>query len=214
MLKKLNVFAAICGLCWVMPSLAEQFEPKTLEIVTLQNGAQVQLNDDFTWQYLLLNTQSETTASVETSNAVLPVAVAASETPLANSESSHSPERLSDIAINQAELLKSTAKNGVKISLLNSQWDDKDRLGLHFQLVNTGTKNYVQILLEVSLYADSGTVLTQQEVKVWQAIFRMPDTYLRKEQSRTSEILWFEGVDKTQWDKQLLSLKITNMESR
>ncbi|MDO6685951.1 MULTISPECIES: DUF3157 family protein [unclassified Agarivorans] len=214
MLKKLNAYAAICGLFWVMPSLAEQFEPKALEIVTLQNGAQVQLNDDFTWQYLLLNTQSETTGSIETSNAVVPVAVGASETPLANSASSHSPERLSDIAINQAELLKSTAKNGVKISLLNSQWDDKDRLGLHFQLVNTGTKNYVQILLEVSLYADSGTLLTQQEVKVWQAIFRMPDTYLRKEQSRTSEILWLEGVDKTQWDKQLLSLKITNMESR
>ncbi|MDO6762243.1 DUF3157 family protein [Agarivorans sp. 1_MG-2023] len=214
MLKKLNAYAAICGLFWVMPSLAEQFEPKALEIVTLQNGAQVQLNDDFTWQYLLLNTQSETTSSIDTNNAVLPVAVAALETPLANSASSHSPERLSDIAINQAELLKSTAKNGVKISLLNSQWDDKDRLGLHFQLVNTGTKNYVQILLEVSLYADSGTLLTQQEVKVWQAIFRMPDTYLRKEQSRTSEILWLEGVDKTQWDKQLLSLKITNMESR
>ena len=70
------------------------------------------------------------------------------------------------------------------------------------------------IELEVSLFADSGALIKRETVKVWQAVFRMPDTYLRKGQTRESRVLWIEDIDKAQWTKQLMSLKMKEMDSR
>jgi len=49
---------------------------------------------------------------------------------------------------------------------------------------------------------------------VWEAIFRMPETYLRKGEQRKSSVIWVEGIDKAQWQKQLINLKITEINSR
>jgi hypothetical protein len=42
----------------------------------------------------------------------------------------------------------------------------------------------------------------------------MPETYLRNGQHRQSDTIWVEGVNKQQWQKQLISLKIVEIESR
>ncbi|MFV0508580.1 MAG: DUF3157 family protein, partial [Shewanella algae] len=50
-------------------------------------------------------------------------------------------------------------------------------------------------------------------LQVWRAIKRMPETYLRKGQQRQSSVIWVEGVDKNLWQKQLLNLKITELDT-
>ncbi|WP_432468324.1 DUF3157 family protein [Agarivorans sp. Z349TD_8] len=207
MFKKFSVYSAICCLFWVIPSLADQLQPEKVATLVLENGARVQLNDDFTWEYVFVNSASEVSGQATVEAVEKPAAGSATEL-------SAPSVSLSSAAIAQAELLKSTAKNGVKVSLLSSQWDAQDRLGLNFELVNTGSKNYVQVALAVNLFADSGDLLSKQELKVWQAIFRLPESYLRKGQTRNSDTIWLDGVDKAQWQKQLLTLKITEMDSR
>ncbi|MEZ9820543.1 DUF3157 family protein [Shewanella sp. 10N.286.45.A1] len=208
MYKTLMAYACIALFSLSIPAYADE-----VARVTLENGATVKLNDDFTWEYVILESQ----ANADTAAPATVAAVAVSENatsavtptaPIANTEA------LTSSAIAQSALLKSTAKSGVKVSFLNSQWDDDDRLGLTFELSSNSSEHYVMIELEVSLFADSGALIKRETVKVWQAVFRMPDTYLRKGQTRESRVLWIEDIDKAQWTKQLMSLKMKEMDSR
>ena len=117
-------------------------------------------------------------------------------------------------AMSQAELLKSTAKAGVKVSFAKSEWDDDGRLGLTFDLASTSSEHYVMVEMDITFYDDSGRKLKTETIKVWKAIFRSPDTYLRKGEQRQSRTFWIQGIDASQWTKQLMSLKIGEMNSR
>ncbi|MGS0681067.1 DUF3157 family protein [Shewanella sp. 125m-7] len=220
MYKTLRTYASIALLMFSIPALAEE-----VARVTLDNGATVKLNDDFTWEYVIFESQSkpDTAVPVTLPATIATVAVAESSTPVKSEPKvttdaipttlPANTETLTSSAIAQSALLKSTAKSGVKVSVLDSQWDD-DRLGLTFELSSNSPEHYVMIELEVSLFADSGILIKKETVKVWQAVFRMPDTYLRKGQTRESRVFWIEGIDKAQWTKQLMSLKMGEMDSR
>ncbi|MCG9729069.1 DUF3157 family protein [Shewanella sp. Isolate13] len=209
MYKALRTYATIALLMFSIPALAEE-----VARVTLENGATVKLNDDFTWEYVILESQTKPDTAVPATLPATVGTVAAADSTAATTAEQATTETLTSNAIAQSALLKSTAKGGVKVSLLNSQWDDDGRLGLTFELNSTSPEHYVMIELEISLFADSGTLISKEKVKVWQAIFRMPDTYLRKGQTRDSRIFWIEGIDKAQWTKQLMSLKMGEMDSR
>ncbi|GIU25074.1 DUF3157 family protein [Shewanella schlegeliana] len=215
MYKALRTYASIALLIFSVPALAEE-----VARVTLENGATVKLNDDFTWEYVILESQTkpDTAVPVTLPATVGAVVVAESNAPttveVTPTPAAATTETLTSNAIAQSALLKSTAKGGVKVSLLNSQWDEDGRLGLTFELNSNSPEHYVMIELEISLFADSGALINKETVKVWQAIFRMPDTYLRKGQTRDSRIFWIEGIDKAQWTKQLMSLKMGEMDSR
>ena len=213
MYKALRIYASIALLICSIPAFAAE-----VTRVTLENGATVKLNDDFTWEYVILESQAKPDAAVPVT---LPATVAAASTVentaatiTENTPNSATKETLTSSAIAQSALLKSTAKSGVKISFANSQWDDDGRLGLTFELSSNSPEHYVMIELEISLFADSGTLIKKEDVKAWQAIFRMPDSYLRKGQTRESRVFWIEGIDKKQWTKQLMSLKMGEMDSR
>ncbi len=106
-----------------------------------------------------------------------------------------------------------TQKNDVNVKLLSTQWEN-GRLGLIFELASQSPDNYVTIDLAVSLFSDSGELLKEDHINVWQATFRLPDSYLRKGQVRESRIFWFSGINKEQWTKQLININIEKMESR
>ena len=212
MYKTLMAYACIALFSLSIPAYADE-----VARVTLENGATVKLNDDFTWEYVILESQ----AKADTANPVTLPAAAAAVAVTENTTPAVTPtapiantEALTSSAIAQSALLKSTAKSGVKVSFLDSQWDDDGRLGLTFELSSNSSEHYVMIELEVSLFADSGALIKRETVKVWQAVFRMPDTYLRKGQTRESRVLWIEDIDKAQWTKQLMSLKMKEMDSR
>lgn len=210
MYKMLMAYACIALFSLSAPAYADE-----VARVTLENGATVKLNDDFTWEYIILESQAKPDTVVPV---ILPATVAAVSESAAPSVTPTTPiantEALTSSAIAQSALLKSTAKSGVKVSFLDSQWDDDGRLGLTFELSSNSSEHYVMIELEVSLFADSGALIKKETVKVWQAVFRMPDSYLRKGQTRESRVLWIEGIDKAQWTKQLMSLKMKEMDSR
>lgn len=176
--------------------------------ITLENGAQVRLKDDFTWEYII----------TETKAAEMPMAVAAA--PSANIVSTSTAAvaaapvtTLTANAIARPELLGSTAKDGIKVTFTDSQWKG-NKLGLTFELASTSSEHVTLVEVEASFFADDGSLLKTEKLEVWEAIFRMPETYLRKGEQRKSRVIWVEDVDKNRWQKQLVNLKITEINSR
>ncbi len=179
--------------------------------ITLENGAQVRLKDDFTWEYIITETKVAEAPAVATV-ATAPSVAAVASTPVAV-EAAKPVTTLTANAIARPELLGSTAKDGIKITFSESQWKG-DKLGLTFELASTSGEHVTLVEVETSFFADDGTLLKTEKLDVWEAIFRMPETYLRKGEQRKSPVIWVEGVDKSRWQKQLLNLKITEINSR
>lgn len=184
--------------------------------ITLENGAQVRLKDDFTWEYIITETKvaaapAVTTVAAPSSTVTTAAAAVASSTSAV--EATKPVTTLTANAIARPEILGSTAKDGIKVTFSESQWK-QDKLGLTFELASTSGEHVTLVEVEASFFADDGTLLKTEKLEVWEAIFRMPETYLRKGEQRKSPVIWVEGVDKNRWQKQLLNLKITEINSR
>lgn len=215
--KRLTLLSSLALLIFSLPTFAIA-ATETLATVTLENGAKVRLNDDFTWEYVILETLPAASPELATPALAPVVAGAAVTTSVVKSAEPVATvpvkQTMTATAMSQAELLKSTAKEGVKVSFASSEWDGEGRLGLTFDLASSSSEHYVMIEMDITLYDDAGNKLKTETVKVWKAIFRMPDSYLRKGENRQSRTFWIEGIDAKQWSKQLLSLKIGEMNSR
>lgn len=186
--------------------------------ITLENGAQVRLKDDFTWEYIITETKVAAAPAVSTDTAPT---TAVTSTAAATAAASNTPvvataapvTTLTANAIARPELLGSTAKDGIKVTFTDSQWKG-NKLGLTFELTSTSGEHVTLVEVEASFFADDGTLLKTEKLEVWEAIFRMPETYLRKGEQRKSRVIWVEDVDKNRWQKQLVNLKITEINSR
>ncbi|BDQ64285.1 hypothetical protein SXM_0141 [Shewanella xiamenensis] len=184
--------------------------------ITLENGAQVRLKDDFTWEYIITETKAAkapAVATVAAPSSTVTTAAAAVASSTSAVEATQPVTTLTANAIARPEILGSTAKDGIKVTFSESQWK-QDKLGLTFELASTSGEHVTLVEVEASFFADDGTLLKTEKLEVWEAIFRMPETYLRKGEQRKSPVIWVEGVDKNRWQKQLLNLKITEINSR
>ncbi|MGO2509481.1 MAG: DUF3157 family protein [Vibrio hibernica] len=226
MLKPIRVLAPlIVGLLFMpVSTMAATTQVGTF---TLENGTQVVLNDDFTWEYVLTqNVPAKITAMPEVSKQAeltQPAAMTSSVAATTGAKSNVTvatenrptlavTETLTTKAMTSTELLGKTAKNGIAVSLAQAKWDG-DKLGLIFTLESSNSDSMVRVLVDAHFYNDQGVKLNQQELPIWQAIKRMPETYLRKGDKRQSKVIWVEGIDKKQWKKQLLILKITELDT-
>lgn len=182
--------------------------------ITLENGAQVRLKDDFTWEYVITETKAAPNALAAAAVASASSNVASVPSAAVTTQTVAAPvTTLTATAITQPELLGSTAKDGIKVSFAEGQWKG-DKLGLSFDLASTSNEHVTLVEVEASFFTDNGTLLKTEKLEVWEAIFRMPETYLRKGEQRKSSVIWVEGIDKAQWQKQLINLKITEINSR
>ncbi|EKO3501809.1 DUF3157 family protein [Vibrio fluvialis] len=145
------------------------------EIVTLQDGRDVQLNDDFTWQYV---------QPVETSNSMSvapakPEVVAAAPVlaaPLVKAQ------RGSMIELGSTKPTLQLSNSGVDIVLGSARYRD-GQLILPTAITNQSTQSVINIVLQVEILDEQGNLLTTQTTTIWQSIKRMADTYLRPQAS-------------------------------
>ncbi|WP_019616506.1 DUF3157 family protein [Psychromonas ossibalaenae] len=158
--------------------------------VTLDNGAKVLIKDDFTWEYVILTEQ--------------PVIQGAQDTAV---------PALTAAAMTQKTLISTAALDGVKVSFTESEWDE-GKLGLNFDLHSTTSKNIVVVDVEVTLFDDSGKRIKKEVLTVWQAQYRLPETYLRDGDQRPGRTLWIEDIDPSSWEKQLITLKVIEVKAR
>ncbi|ARW83270.1 DUF3157 family protein [Aeromonas salmonicida] len=151
----------LVALC-LSPLLA-QAAPMTQ--VTLPDGRQVQLNDDFTWEYLLI----KPTASGERATGAVAVPV------------------LTEQAMTNPDLLAQAVKDGIGVKL--DKAEGSDPLLLQFTVSNTGTRSVVRVRGTVTLFSEQGAQLARQEARFWVGENRLPESYLRKGQQRPSLVL-------------------------
>lgn len=133
--------------------------------VTLPDGRQVQLNDDFTWEYLLI----KPTASGEVVTGAVAVPV------------------LTEQAMTNPDLLAQAVKDGISVKL--DKIEGSDPLSLQFLVSNTGSRSVVRVRGSVTLFSEQGAQLAKQEARFWVGENRLPESYLRKGQQRPSLVL-------------------------
>jgi hypothetical protein len=133
--------------------------------VTLPDGRQVQLNDDFTWEYLLI----KPTASDEVVTGAVAVPV------------------LTEQAMTNPDLLAQAVKDGISVKL--DKIEGSDPLSLQFLVSNTGSRSVVRVRGSVTLFSEQGAQLVKQEARFWVGENRLPESYLRKGQQRPSLVL-------------------------
>lgn len=176
-----------------------------LETVTLENGATVLLHDDYTWEYIVVNTDT-----AEQANKMIPSDTIDSKE-LSPSNSNQASK--SQFSLLRSGLLNTNVKNDVKVTYDNSTWQDQT-LGLTFILSSNNADGVVLVKVAVSFYDDNAHKIAEKIINVWQASYRLPETYLRKGQSRNSRVIWIEGINKAKWTNKLLSLDVLEVNTR
>ena len=168
--------------------------------VTLDNGATVLLHDDHTWEYIAINTKA-----LNETNKTIPSKMTDSNVV--------TPSNADQASLLRSGLLNTAVKYGVKVTYSDSVWQDQ-ALGLKFTLSSNNADGVVIVKVAVSFYDDNGNKITEKNINVWQASYRLPDTYLRKGEPKNSRIVWIDGINKANWTNKLLSLKVIEVETR
>lgn len=163
--------------------------------IVLEDGTEVVLNDDFTWQYVLLSTPDRN----------------ADSTPLTSTPKL--APKLTSTAMANSALMTTNVSQGVRVTFKSAQWDD-DALGLDFSLENNSPLTVLKVTIAATLFDDTGNKITTSEFNVWQATGRLPETYLRKGQQRDSRVFQLDSINSAQWQKQYISLNIIAVETR
>ncbi|EKO3906344.1 DUF3157 family protein [Vibrio fluvialis] len=173
------------------------------EIVTLQDGRDVQLNDDFTWQYV---------QPVETSNSMSvapakPAVVAAAPVlaaPLVKAQ------RGSMIELGSTKPTLQLSNSGVDIVLGSARYRD-GQLILPTAITNQSTQSVINIVLQVEILDEQGNLLTTQTTTIWQSIKRMADTYLRPQASVAGKAIEVKVDEAPRYQ---IRASVTQVESR
>ena len=135
--------------------------------VTLADGRQVQLNDDFTWEYLLVKPAETVAGKMVTASVAAPV--------------------LTEQALANPDLLAQATRDGITVTL--NQVEGEDPLRLQFMVSNTGSRNVVRVNGSLTLFSAEGVQLATQPVRFWVGENRLPESYLRKGEQRPSRAI-------------------------
>ncbi|WEK78644.1 DUF3157 family protein [Vibrio alginolyticus] len=139
------------------------------EVITLADGREVKLNDDFTWEYVMKKpaqqaTETQTTASVVETIAVITKTVGTT------------------VVVNAKKPTMQLSDSGVDV-LIGSASYQSGELVLPTSITNQSSQSVIQVEVEVQVFDMSGQQLAKENVTVWQSIKRMADTYLRPQQA-------------------------------
>ena len=171
---------ALTGLFISQTALASQ-------ILTLEDGRQVQLEDDFTWHYVVESLEAQ-------SSVPQPSAVESSATPKMLNSSNASPTAIpvipvvdhavnSIITIGEPKPTLQLSDSGISVLLDAAQYDD-GALIIPTAITNQqASESVIQVKVAITVEDMQGQLLAQETISVWQSIKRMAETYLRPKQA-------------------------------
>ncbi|UWZ97145.1 DUF3157 family protein [Vibrio splendidus] len=145
------------------------------QMVTLQDGKQILLKDDFTWQYVAQKQAKEvaTTSEIAVPVAAAPVAAApVVAVPVATNV------RGTTIVVDSKKPSLQLSQSGVDVVLGASRYEDGELI-IPTAITNQSTQAVILVSVKLDLYSSSGELLEEKTVAVWKSIKRMADTYLR-----------------------------------
>lgn len=151
------------------------------QTVTLEDGRQVQLNDDFTWQYVVPVETTKTDEIAVVKETVQPAVTI----PIKKPKVAAIPlieKAVGTIAtVGSDRATMQLSDSGVEV-LLGAVSYENGRLIIPTSVTNQSSQSVILVEIEIQVSTTSGDVLSKESVKVWQSIKRMADTYLRPQQ--------------------------------
>ncbi|MBT2918961.1 DUF3157 family protein [Vibrio anguillarum] len=128
------------------------------QVLTLEDGRQVKLNDDFTWQYV-----EPQSMSPETVIHAAPIAQKA---------------RATTFEMGSEKPILQLSYSGVEV-VLGAAYYQGDTLVIPTAITNQSSQSVIAVVLSIILYDEQGQPLLTQQLPIWQSIKRMADSYLR-----------------------------------
>ncbi|CAH0541912.1 hypothetical protein VMF7928_03938 [Vibrio marisflavi CECT 7928] len=166
------------------------------EVVVLKDGRKVQLNDNFTWQYV--QTDSQKKQETKPASAVPTI-------PVIKQQPSSS---LTILGANKPTL--QLEKSGVDV-LLGALQYQSGKLIIPTSITNQGTESVILVTLDITITDAQGNVLTTQTVNVWESIKRLADTYLRPQSQSEGRTI---SLDVNKLKQYKISAAITQVVTR
>lgn len=160
------------------------------QIVTLDDGRQVELNDDFTWRYVQPAVPAKPQPAAENrteSNA----ASNAESSPVTTAAPAAAPliaaplvprQRGTLVEVGSTKPTLQLSQSGVDIVLGSARYED-GHLIIPTAITNQSLQSVISIALKVELMDEQGQVLSHDSATIWQSIKRMAETYLRPQTS-------------------------------
>ena len=161
------------------------------QVIELQDGRKVQLNDDFTWQYVQPENTHQATA----------LAVAA---PIISSQ------RGTTLALESSKPSLQLSDSGVDIVIGAASYQN-GKVVLPTAITNQSSLSVINVQLKIELLDSQGKKLAEQETTVWQSIKRLAETYLRPKTAAEGKVIEIE-VPKAE-SYQLIAT-VSNLETR
>lgn len=161
------------------------------QVIELEDGRKVQLNDDFTWQYVLPENTHQATA----------LAVAA---PIISSQ------RGTTLVLENGKPSLQLSDSGVDIVIGAASYQN-GKVVLPTAITNQSSLSVINVQLKIELLDSQGKKLAEQETTVWQSIKRLAETYLRPKTAAEGKVIEIE-VPKAE-SYQLIAT-VSNLETR
>jgi hypothetical protein len=161
------------------------------QVIELEDGRKVQLNDDFTWQYV----------QPENTHQAAALAVAA---PIISSQ------RGTTLVLESGKPSLQLSDSGVDIVIGAASYQN-GKVVLPTAITNQSSLSVINVQLKIELLDSQGKKLAEQETTVWQSIKRLAETYLRPKTAAEGKVIEIE-VPKA--ESYQLIVTVSNLETR
>ncbi|MBR9789283.1 MAG: DUF3157 family protein [Vibrionaceae bacterium] len=156
------------------------------EVVTLADGRNVKLNDDFTWEYVVENSAPKAT-TVSATKTVTAATESVATTVIATIPVV-SKTVGTTVTVNAKKPTMQLSDSGVDILIGSASYQDGELI-FPISITNQSSQSVILIEVEVQVFDMSGKALLTEKVIVWQSIKRMADTYLRPQQAEQGKTI-------------------------
>ncbi|NOH64771.1 DUF3157 family protein [Vibrio sp. RE88] len=180
------------------------------QTVTLEDGRQVQLNDDFTWQYVMPVEATKTDEMAVAEETVQPAATIPVKKPKVAAIPLIGKAVGTIVTVGSERATMQLSDSGVEVLLGAVSYQD-GQLMIPTSVTNQSSQSVILVEIEIQVATTSGDVLSKESVKVWQSIKRMADTYLRPQQAEQGKTIEL-AID--QAEQYLVTAKVVNLETR
>ena len=161
------------------------------QVATLEDGRQVILHDDFTWQYVVpveqrkhqpavpsLESPATPVATLAKPSAVATAPVAATQVLTTPKASTQAKVRGVYFVPGEHKDIQQLNRMGVDVVLHSADYHN-GRLEIPTSLTNQSTKSVVLVEMSVIIRNEQGRELARLKDKIWTSVKRMPETYFR-----------------------------------
>ncbi|PSW27950.1 DUF3157 domain-containing protein [Photobacterium phosphoreum] len=198
MLKKTQ----LCGI--VITLIASSSAWAADQTITLKDGRQVILHDNFTWQYKAQTNHPTTSPTLKTTTAIPVIATSAMAIPVISASKGVAVEIGSKKAIQQL------SNSGIDVLLTAAHYEN-GTLIIPTMMTNQSSKSVVNVTMKVRLSNSDGQTIATDEFTVWRSINRMPDTYFRPKTQHQGKPITFD-VPKA--ERYFIDAEITDVDMR